>query len=71
MIDFTLAPEHEEIRNKVRDFVDNVIKPAMEPYGHRDDMEPEVRAAYVRDLIELRHKAVEAVVEWLAARYPR
>lgn len=64
MIDFTLAPEHEAVRQKVRDFVDNVIKPAMEPYGHRDEMDPEMRAAYIKDLIELRHKAVEAGL-WL------
>ena len=53
MIDFTLAPEHEAIRARVRDFVDNVIKPAMEPYGHRDNMAPEMHSAYVKDLIEL------------------
>jgi acyl-CoA dehydrogenase len=64
MIDFTLAPEHEEIRARVRDFVDNVIKPAMEPYGHRDEMAGEERAQYVKALIELRHKAVEAGL-WL------
>ena len=64
MIDFTLAPEHEEIRNRVRDFVDNVIKPAMEPFGHRDDMAPEKHSEYVRELIGLRKKAVEAGL-WL------
>jgi len=64
MIDFTLAPEHEAIRLKVRDFIDNVIKPAMEPFGHRDDMEPEMHANYVRELIALRKKAVEVGL-WL------
>ena len=64
MIDFTLAPEHEDIRTRVRDFVDNVIKPAMEPYGHRDDMAPEAHGEYVRELISLRKKAVEAGL-WL------
>lgn len=59
MIDFTLAPEHEEIRSKVRNFVDNVIKPAMEPFGHRDEMEPEMRSAYIAALIELRRQAQE------------
>jgi acyl-CoA dehydrogenase len=59
MIDFTLAPEHEEIRSKVRNFVDNVIKPAMEPFGHRDEMEPEMRNAYIAALIELRRQAQE------------
>ena len=38
-IDFTLAPEHEEIRSRVRTFVDDVIKPALEPFGHRDEMQ--------------------------------
>mgnify|MGYP000606677760 CR=1 FL=1 len=31
-IDFTLAPEHEEIRNRVRTFVEETIKPAIEPF---------------------------------------
>lgn len=64
MIDFTLAPEHEAIRTRVRDFVEGVIKPAMEPYGHRDEMEGAERAAYIAALIDLRHKAVEAGL-WL------
>lgn len=59
MIDFTLAPEHEEIRSKVRDFVDDVIKPAMEPFGHKDEMEPDVRMAYIAALVELRRAAQE------------
>ncbi|MEY3806896.1 MAG: hypothetical protein RIR69_1708 [Actinomycetota bacterium] len=59
MIDFTLAPEHEEIRSRVRRFVDDVIKPAMEPFGHRDEMEPDVRARYIEALIELRRRAQE------------
>ena len=57
MIDFTLAPEHEAIRMKVRRFVDDVIKPAMEPFGHKDEMEPEVRSRYIEALIELRRRA--------------
>ncbi|MTA93953.1 MAG: acyl-CoA dehydrogenase, partial [Actinobacteria bacterium] len=44
---------------KVRNFVDNVIKPAMEPFGHRDEMEPEMRNAYIAALIELRRQAQE------------
>lgn len=59
MIDFTLAPEHEAIRSKVRSFVDDVIKPAMEPFGHRDEMEPGMRAQYIEALIELRRRAQE------------
>ena len=57
MIDFTLAPEHQEIRDKVRSFVEGVIKPAMEPYGHREEMSDDERNNYVRALIDLRKKA--------------
>lgn len=57
MIDFTLAPEHQEIRDKVRGFVEGVIKPAMEPYGHREEMSDDERGNYVRALIDLRKKA--------------
>ncbi len=54
MIDFTLAPEHEAIRGKVRDFVDMHIIPAMEPYGHREEMDADTRRAYVTELVRLR-----------------
>ena len=57
MIDFTLAPEHEAIRGKVRDFVDTHIIPAMQPYGHREEMDAETRKAYVTELIRLRKLA--------------
>ncbi|MFM8871355.1 MAG: acyl-CoA dehydrogenase family protein, partial [Actinomycetota bacterium] len=57
MIDFTLAPEHEAIRSKVRDFVDAHIIPAMEPYGHREEMDADTRRAYVTELIRLRKLA--------------
>ena len=57
MIDFTLAPEHEAIRGKVRDFVDTYIIPAMQPYGHREEMDAETRKAYVTELIRLRKLA--------------
>ena len=59
MIDFTLAPEHEAIRTKVRDFVENHIKPAVEPFGHRDEMDPEKHRQYVGELIRLRKLAVK------------
>ena len=59
MIDFTLAPEHEAIRAKVRDFVENHIKPAVEPFGHRDEMDPEKHRQYVGELIRLRKLAVK------------
>ena len=58
MIDFTLAPEHEEIRTRVRSFVDGVIKPAMEPFGHRDEMEESGRGRYIKALLGLRKEAV-------------
>ena len=58
MIDFTLAPEHEEIRTRVRSFVDDVIKPAMEPFGHRDEMEDSERGNYIKALMGLRKEAV-------------
>ena len=58
-IDFTLAPEHAEIRDRVRAFIDDVVKPAMEPYGPSDDMEREVRRRYVSDLLALRGVARE------------
>jgi len=59
LIDFTLAPEHEAIRTKVRDFVENHIKPAVEPFGHRDEMDPEKHRSYVGELIRLRKLAVK------------
>ncbi|MEY3690937.1 MAG: hypothetical protein RJB57_592 [Actinomycetota bacterium] len=59
MIDFTLAPEHEEIRSRVRDFVENTIKPAMGPFGHREEMTDADRGAYVKALIDLRKQAVK------------
>lgn len=59
MIDFTLAPEHEAIRTRVRDFVDNVIKPAMEPFGHRDEMPESERGNYIKALLNLRKEAVK------------
>jgi acyl-CoA dehydrogenase len=58
MIDFTLAPEHEEIRTRVRGFVEGVIKPAMEPFGHRDEMEESERGNYIKALMGLRKEAV-------------
>jgi acyl-CoA dehydrogenase len=58
-IDFTLAPEHAELRERVRAFIDDVVKPAMEPYGPSDDMERDVRRRYVADLLALRDRARE------------
>ena len=64
MIDFTLAPEHEAIRLRVRTFVEDEIKPAIDQFGHREEMSPEITRAYVSELIRLRKKAVEVGL-WL------
>jgi acyl-CoA dehydrogenase len=63
-IDFTLSDEHNEIRERVRHFVDTVIKPAVEPFGHRDEMEDSQRGDYIRTLMRLRKQAQEAGL-WL------
>ena len=63
-IDFTLAPEHEEIRMRVRDFVEGTIKPTIEPYGHRDEIKADGYRDYVGALIGLRKEAVKAGL-WL------
>ena len=59
MIDFTLAPEHEEIRARVHKFVEEQIKPSLEPFGHREEMDSETHKKYVTQLIKLRKLAVE------------
>jgi len=58
MIDFTLAPEHEEIRSRVHKFVEEQIKPSLEPFGHREEMDSETHKKYVTELIKLRKLAV-------------
>jgi acyl-CoA dehydrogenase len=42
-IDFTLSPEHEEIRTRVRAFIDEVVKPgeaAIEGHGDSGTTKP-------------------------------
>ena len=63
-IDFTLAPEHEEIRDRVRAFVEDTIKPVVEPFGHREEMEGDARRQYISALIGLRKAAIAAGL-WL------
>jgi acyl-CoA dehydrogenase len=63
-IDFTLAPEHEEIRDRVRAFVEGTIKPVVEPFGHREEMEGDARRQYISALIGLRKEAIAAGL-WL------
>ncbi|MEV5553364.1 acyl-CoA dehydrogenase family protein [Nonomuraea wenchangensis] len=50
-IDFTLAPEHEEIRKRVRSFVQGTVIPAMEEVREGD------RDAYLRAIFRLRSQA--------------
>ncbi|MEO7397114.1 MAG: acyl-CoA dehydrogenase family protein [Ilumatobacteraceae bacterium] len=58
-IDFTLAPDHEDIRTRVRTFVEETIKPAIEPFGHRDEITGDRYREYVSELIRLRGCAIE------------
>ncbi len=63
-IDFTLPPDVEETRRRVREFMDEVVRPAEEKlYANAPDGEPD-RSDVVRMIIELRQKAHEWNV-WL------
>src|ERR671919_61207 len=63
-IDFTLPPDVEEVRARVREFMDEAVRPAEEKlYANAPDGEPE-RTDVVRMIIELRQKAHEWEV-WL------
>ncbi|WP_432865660.1 acyl-CoA dehydrogenase family protein [Microbispora rosea] len=55
-IDFTLAPEHEEIRARVRAFVQETVIPAVKPF---EDSEEKVltREEYLRTIFDLRGRA--------------
>lgn len=55
-IDFTLAPEHEEIRARVRSFIQETVVPAVRPF---EDSEDKVltRDEYLRTIFELRRRA--------------
>ncbi|SEG61569.1 acyl-CoA dehydrogenase [Nonomuraea solani] len=50
-IDFTLAPEHEEIRKRVRAFIQGTVMPAMEQVKEDD------RDEYLRTIFRLRTQA--------------
>ncbi|MFI7616651.1 acyl-CoA dehydrogenase [Nonomuraea terrae] len=50
-IDFTLAPEHEEIRKRVRAFIQGTVVPAMEEVEEGD------REAYLKTIFGLRKQA--------------
>jgi acyl-CoA dehydrogenase len=60
-IDFTLTPELEDIRVRVRSFVDDVVKPGEARIGDRDEIE---RADYIKIVLEMRAAAQEAGL-WL------
>jgi acyl-CoA dehydrogenase len=53
-IDFTLSPELEDLRVRVRDFLDEVVVPTEKTLDESD------REAYVSALIEMRKKAFDA-----------
>ncbi len=55
-IDFTLSPEHEEIRSRVRAFVEEVIIPE-EARLHDEKLQETDRKAYVDALVAMRKKA--------------
>ena len=60
-IDFTLTPELEDIRLRVRVFIDEVVKPAEANLAHASDSD---RRGYVKLLVGLRAQAKEAGM-WL------
>ena len=55
-IDFSLSPELEEIRGRVRTFVDDVIKPT-EQKIHDEQLQQNDRKAYYGELVGMRQKA--------------
>ena len=55
-IDFTLTPELEDIRTRVRTFIDTVVKPGEAQMGNRDDLD---RGEYIKLIFEMRAKAQE------------
>ncbi len=59
-IDFTLTPELEKLRLRVRDFVDTAIRPA----EARFEAEDVPREQYIREIVGLRKQAHEAGI-WL------
>ena len=78
-IDFTLEPEIEELRLRVRSFVDEVVKPGEAQIGGLDTGVE--RDEYIKVLLEMRQKAVDAgntitvipeenLAEWQEASQP-
>ncbi len=60
-IDFTLSPELEDLRLRVRDFIQTVVKPGETKIGDRDEIE---RGEYLKILIGMRQEARAAGL-WL------
>jgi acyl-CoA dehydrogenase len=60
-IDFTLSPEVEQLRLRVRDFIDQVVRPGEAKLGHGDDIE---RSEYLKVLLDMRKQAKDAKM-WL------
>ena len=60
-IDFTLSPELEDLRLRVREFIQQVVKPAEEKIGNPDEIE---RGDYIRTLLQMRTEA-KAAGMWL------
>jgi acyl-CoA dehydrogenase len=60
-IDFTLGPELEDLRLRVRDFIQQVVKPGEEKIGNPDEIE---RGDYIRILLQMRSEAKAAGL-WL------
>jgi acyl-CoA dehydrogenase len=59
MIDFSFSPEVEEVRLKVRQFMDDVVRPAWDATDQHD------RSAAVKTIARLRHKARDEYGLWL------
>ena len=61
-IDFTLAPEHEAIRSRVRDFIQDTVAPALE--GFDDEETVLTRDSYIEIILGLREQA-KALGLWM------
>ncbi|MEU7692616.1 acyl-CoA dehydrogenase family protein [Microbispora hainanensis] len=57
-IDFTLAPEHEEIRARVRAFIQETVIPAVKPFEDSEE-KALTRDEYLRTIFGLRRRAKE------------
>src|SRR5690606_14822300 len=66
-IDFTLAPEHEEIRTRVRDFIQGTVIPAVKDFD--DENKVTSRGEYLTTIFDLRKQA-QAERLWLRRMLP-